>query len=61
MKEILQQLEKLYGKHGNKPDKFGRRPVTPVEVQRVIERPQSIPPVKTPEVLKRHIKRDGKK
>jgi len=57
--EILQQLEKLYGKKDSR-DQFGRRPATPNEIQRVVERPQVVPPVRKPEALKKHIKRDGK-
>ena len=59
--EILNKLEKLYGRKPIKSDIWGRRPVLPVEVQRVVEQPQQIPPQRTPEVMKKHDKKDGKK
>jgi hypothetical protein len=61
MTELLKDLEKLYGWKINKSDVWGRRPALPVEVQRVVEQPQQVPPQRTPESQKHHITRDGKK
>lgn len=33
----------------------------PIQPKKPIEKPQTLPVVKTPEVMKKHIKRDGKR